>query len=151
MVVLTFPMEYLVRRHTARHLFDCDAKPTSLSVKDLWEDPVAVISFLKTLPSFSFLLPPEQPQSPPSPARTSPRSLVVASLYVTFVTWGYNNNCPSMDASKNRQAALPLKSLSALVQKPPKRLRAKMTQVPLSGNGRSALRIMIPFLNKFSS
>ena len=64
--------ECLVRRHTARHLFDCDAKPTPLSVKDLWENPIAVATFLKTLPSFSCLLPPEQPQSPRPPPEPPP-------------------------------------------------------------------------------
>ena len=59
--------ECLFRRHTASHLFDCDARPTDLSIRDLWTSPVSVVTFLKSLPSFSFLLPPNPPPPPPPP------------------------------------------------------------------------------------
>ena len=45
--------ECLLRRHTATHLFDCDARPTDLTFNDLWVNPVNCVAFLKTLPSFS--------------------------------------------------------------------------------------------------
>ena len=60
--------ECLFRRHTSSHIFNCDACPTDLTVRDLWEFPVLVIDFLKSLPSFSFLLPPAPPPPPPPPA-----------------------------------------------------------------------------------
>ena len=43
--------ECLVRRHTTRHLFECEARPTSLAVEDLWCRPVAAMEFLLSLPS----------------------------------------------------------------------------------------------------
>ena len=57
------------QRHTVHHLFTCDARPTDLSVRDLWTDPVASISFLKTLPAFSHLAStePPAPRPPPEP------------------------------------------------------------------------------------
>ena len=42
------------RRHSVPHLFACDASPTQLTVRDLWEKPVATAKFLKT-PSFPLL------------------------------------------------------------------------------------------------
>ena len=59
--------ECLIRRHTVRHLFECDARPTTLTVLDLWNNPGATTSFLQTLPSFSHLLPPDPPLDPPPP------------------------------------------------------------------------------------
>ena len=59
--------ECLLRRHTATHLFDCDARPTDLTFNDLWANPVNCVAFLKTLPSFSSLLPPEPPPPRPPP------------------------------------------------------------------------------------
>ena len=64
--------ECLVRRHTPAHLFSCDACPTDLSIRDLWINPVRVSSFLKTLPSFSFLNPPDPPPPPPPPPPDPP-------------------------------------------------------------------------------
>ena len=57
------------RRHTVNHLFSCDATPTNLTTRSLWEDPVDAISFLKTLPSFSRLVStnPPPPRPPPEP------------------------------------------------------------------------------------
>ena len=59
--------ECLMRRHNASHLFDCEARPTELTFMDLWTNPVACVAFLKTLPSFSSLLPPEPPPPRPPP------------------------------------------------------------------------------------
>ena len=64
--------ECLFRRHTSFHLFNCDGRPTNLTVEDLWNNPVDVIQFLRSLPSFSFLLPPEQPHSPRPPPEPDP-------------------------------------------------------------------------------
>ena len=59
--------ECLLRRHTARHLFQCDARPTDLSLRDLWVNPVSVVNFLVTLPSFAALIPQNPPLPPPPP------------------------------------------------------------------------------------
>ena len=64
--------ECLFRRHTVSHIFECDACPTDLTVRDLWSNPVRVANFLKTLPSFSFLLPPDPPPPPPPPLPDPP-------------------------------------------------------------------------------
>ena len=58
--------ECLIRRHTVKLIFNCDAAPTNLTIKDLWNNPVSVVGFLSTLPSFSSL---EQtiPPAPPAP------------------------------------------------------------------------------------
>ena len=57
------------RRHTVDHLFACDARPTTLTTKDLWVNPVAAVDFLKSLPSFSHLAStePPAPRPPPEP------------------------------------------------------------------------------------
>ena len=69
--------ECLVRRHTTRHLFECEARPTPLTVVDLWCRPVLVMEFLLSLPSFSSLIPPDPllppPPPPPSPDPPPPR------------------------------------------------------------------------------
>ena len=59
--------ECLIGRHTVRHIFNCDARPTALTVSDLWENPVPVASFLQTLPSFASFLAPPLPPPPPEP------------------------------------------------------------------------------------
>ena len=59
--------ECCFRRHTTSHLFNCEARPTSLRVIDLWTHPVAVIHFLKSLPSFLSVLSPEPPPPHPPP------------------------------------------------------------------------------------
>ena len=61
--------ECLFRRHTVPHIFECDAAPTSLSLRDLWDKPRRVINFLKTLQSFSVLesTDPPVPRPPPEP------------------------------------------------------------------------------------
>ena len=59
--------ECLLRRHTVRHLFDCDARPTSLTMRDLWVNPVLVVDFLVSLPSFSTLITQNPPLPPPPP------------------------------------------------------------------------------------
>ena len=43
------------------HLFDCPTKPTTLTTKDLWENPREVMDFLRSTPTFDNL-----------PALTSP-------------------------------------------------------------------------------
>ena len=59
------------RRHTVEHLFSCDARPTSLTTRDLWVNPVMAVSFLRSLPSFSHLATPSAdtpaPRPPPEP------------------------------------------------------------------------------------
>ena len=64
--------ECLIRRHTTKHLFQCDAVPTTFTVSDLWKNPVSVASFLQTLPSFSSLIPPASPPQPPPPPEPPP-------------------------------------------------------------------------------
>ena len=60
--------ECKIRRHTMPHLFSCEAlPPTSLGVRDLWENPTLVSRFLSTHPSFSQLFPPDPPTPPPPP------------------------------------------------------------------------------------
>ena len=56
-----------VSPHDVAHLFSCLSAPTNLSTRDLWTNPVDVILFLSSLPSFSFLppLPPPPPEPPP--------------------------------------------------------------------------------------
>ena len=63
--------ECLFRRHTARHIFDCEATPTNLVFEDLWNKPENVIVFLRSLSSFTFLQP-EQPPLPPEPPPQPP-------------------------------------------------------------------------------
>ena len=57
----------LFRRHTVPHLFNCDAAPTSLTLRDLWINPVTVVNFLVTLPSFATLIPKDPPRPRPPP------------------------------------------------------------------------------------
>ena len=57
--------------HTTRHLFECPAAPTNLSVLDLWKKPQEAADFLRTLPDFNHLpvnppLPPPPPEPPPA-------------------------------------------------------------------------------------
>ena len=59
----------LFRRHTVPHIFNCDAVPTALTLYDLWINPVKVVEFLVSLPSFATLIPndPPPPRPPPEP------------------------------------------------------------------------------------
>lgn len=59
----------LFRRHTVPHIFDCDAAPTNLSIRDLWINPVKVVEYLVTLPTFAPLVQndPPLPRPPPEP------------------------------------------------------------------------------------
>ena len=66
------------RCHTAQQLFSGDSAPTKLSTRDLWENLVAAVEFLKTLPSFSRMVSsnaaaPRPPREPPpsGPPRVS--------------------------------------------------------------------------------
>ena len=59
--------ECLFRRQTVPHLFNCDACPTNLSLRDLWVNPVTVANFLVTLSSFAALVPPDPPPARPPP------------------------------------------------------------------------------------
>ena len=61
--------ECLIRRHTVKHIFNCDAAPTTLTIRDLWNNPVSVVDHLLTLPSFSSL---EQTNQPATPAPRPP-------------------------------------------------------------------------------
>ena len=55
---------------TVKHLFDCPAKPTTLTTDDLWCNPWGVADFLCKLPDFRDL----QPPAPlPPPRRRPPR------------------------------------------------------------------------------
>ena len=55
-----------------KHLFECPAKPTMLSVTDLWDNPVEVVDHLRSSPSFNHLpqivSPPRRHQRPRPPA-----------------------------------------------------------------------------------
>ena len=57
--------ECLFRRHSVSHIFDCDAAPTDLTIRDLWINPVSVITFLVILPTFSSLVVAVPPLPPP--------------------------------------------------------------------------------------
>ena len=54
---------------TVQHIFDCPARPTTLTPLDLWNNPWGVADFLRSLPDFSDLPPP----APPPPPRQRPR------------------------------------------------------------------------------
>ena len=66
--------ECLFRRHTAPHIFDCDAAPTDLTIRDLWINPKTVVNHLVSLQSFTCLLPtgPHPPRPPPEPPPPPP-------------------------------------------------------------------------------
>ena len=55
--------------HSVPHLLSCPARPTDLSVGDMWERPLEVARFLLSIPSFSHLpeLSPPHPEPPSSP------------------------------------------------------------------------------------
>ena len=58
------------RRHTVNHLFTCDARPTSLSMRDLWVNPVTTVDFLRSLLCYSSLATTAAvpaPRPPPEP------------------------------------------------------------------------------------
>ena len=57
----------LTTPQTTRHLFECTSNPTSLSVEDLWINPIAASTFLSTTSSFSSLALPAPPSPPPPP------------------------------------------------------------------------------------
>ena len=66
--------ECLFRRHTVPHIFECDAAPTNLNIRDLWINPKTVVNYLVSLPSFACLLPtgPPPPRPPPEPPPPPP-------------------------------------------------------------------------------
>ena len=55
--------------HTSAHLFSCSAAPTSLSLGDLWDNPIQVAQHLSSLAAFNSLPPLELqgPRPPPEP------------------------------------------------------------------------------------
>ena len=57
--------------HTSSHLFNCPSNPTSLSVIDLWLQPVLAAEFIASLTSFN-QLPPLNPPLPPPPPEPDP-------------------------------------------------------------------------------
>ena len=59
----------LFRRQTVPHIFNCDSSPTTLTLLDLWINPVKVVEYLVTLPTFATLIPkdPPAPRPPPEP------------------------------------------------------------------------------------
>ena len=63
---------------TTRHLFECPANPTTLSVEDLWINPVTASTFLSSTSSFSSLALPAPPSPPPPPPPPPP--LLLSSL-----------------------------------------------------------------------
>jgi len=58
--------------HTVNHLFDCPARPTTLSVHDLWVQPEEVINFLATSRLFRPILAANPPRPPPPPEPPPP-------------------------------------------------------------------------------
>ena len=56
-------------QHTTQHLFNCRAKPTTLTPADLWSHPSEVITFLVSSPPFNDIPPvvPPAPRPPPEP------------------------------------------------------------------------------------
>lgn len=58
---------------TVSHLFDCPAKPTTLTIDDLWKNPWGVADHLRSFPCFDDLPPPPQPPQPPPRRRPPPR------------------------------------------------------------------------------
>ena len=65
--------------HSVPHLFICPARPTDLSVGDMWERPLEVARFLLSVLSLTFL-------SSPSPSRTSPLITAPAGALPTTTT-----------------------------------------------------------------
>ena len=59
----------LLGTQNVHHIFDCPARPTTLTTNDLWENPWGVADFLRTVPDFTDLPPP----APPRPPRPPPR------------------------------------------------------------------------------
>ena len=59
----------LLGAQSVQHLFDCPAKPTTLTINDLWENPWGVADFIRSVPEFSDLPP---PPPPPPPRRRPP-------------------------------------------------------------------------------
>ena len=55
--------------HTTAHLFNCPSHPTSLSIRDLWDRPSAVVEQLGSLPLLVNLPPLPRPPPEPPPAR----------------------------------------------------------------------------------
>ena len=64
--------ECLFRRQTVPHIFDCDSAQTTLSLRDLWTNPATVVDHLVSLPTFSSLIVPQDPQLPPPPPEPPP-------------------------------------------------------------------------------
>ena len=58
--------------HTVRHLFECEAHPTTLSLEDLWTHPVEVASLISGMDAFEDLPPLEPPVPPPPPEPPPP-------------------------------------------------------------------------------
>jgi hypothetical protein len=57
--------------HTSSHIFSCLNYPTTLTIWDLWFQPVRVADFLTQLPTFNHL-PPLILQTPPPPPEPPP-------------------------------------------------------------------------------
>ena len=59
---------------TVKHIFDCPARPTTLTTDNLWTSPLEVVDFLSRLPEFADLPPLHAlPPARPLPARPPPR------------------------------------------------------------------------------
>ena len=79
-------------RQDVAHIFDCPAKPTTLRIEDLWENPWGVADHLRTLPEFKDLPPPAQPApaalvSPQRPPARPPDSPVFSPLSLRSFTF----------------------------------------------------------------
>ena len=60
----------LLGSQNVQHIFDCPARPTTLTTLDLWINPWGVADFIRSLPEFADLPP---PSPPPPPRRRPPR------------------------------------------------------------------------------
>ena len=56
--------ECLFCRQMVPHIFQCNACPTQLILRDIWMNPVTVVEYLVTLSFFSTLIPPNPPPPP---------------------------------------------------------------------------------------
>ena len=56
--------------HTVRHIFNCNNHATTLTLENLWTEPVKTASFLAGLPFFGHLQPLERPPPEPPPNET---------------------------------------------------------------------------------
>ena len=51
------------------HVFDCPARPTTLTTQDIWDNPRDVANYIRSTPTFDFQPPPASPPRRRHPAR----------------------------------------------------------------------------------